>query len=63
MTPRTRFKSFLGPDVEQFLAHKRSLGRRLTPSTESMTPSLSCASSNRMKSASIRGFVCAQTFR
>jgi site-specific recombinase XerD len=28
MTPRTRFKSFLGPDVEQFLAYKRSLGRR-----------------------------------
>ena len=28
MTPRTRFKSFLGPDVKQFLAHKRSLGRR-----------------------------------
>lgn len=28
MTPRTRFKSFLGPDVEQFLTHKRSLGRR-----------------------------------
>lgn len=28
MSPHTRFQSFLGPDIAQFLAHKRSLGRR-----------------------------------
>jgi site-specific recombinase XerD len=28
MRPRACFQSFLGPDVEQFLVHKRSLGRR-----------------------------------
>lgn len=28
MTMRSRLRSFLGPDIEQFLAHKRALGRR-----------------------------------
>jgi site-specific recombinase XerD len=28
MKSRSRFQSFLGPDIEQFLAHKRALGRR-----------------------------------
>jgi integrase len=28
MRTSSRFQSFLGPDIEQFLAHKRSLGRR-----------------------------------
>lgn len=28
MKKRSRFHSFLGPDIEQFLDHKRSLGRR-----------------------------------
>ena len=28
MKMHSRFHSFLGPDIEQFLAHKRSLGRR-----------------------------------
>jgi len=28
MNRRTCFQSFLGPDIEQFLAHKRALGRR-----------------------------------
>lgn len=28
MNGRARFQSFLGPDIEQFLVHKRSLGRR-----------------------------------
>lgn len=28
MSSEARFQSFLGPDIEQFLAHKRSLGRR-----------------------------------
>ena len=28
MSSRALFQSFLGPDVEQFIAHKRSLGRR-----------------------------------
>ena len=28
MRSPTRFQSFLGPDVERFLAYKRSLGRR-----------------------------------
>ena len=28
MRHHARFQSFLGPDIDQFLAHKRSLGRR-----------------------------------
>ena len=28
MRPHARFRSFLAPDIDQFLAHKRSLGRR-----------------------------------
>ncbi|EKS71613.1 phage integrase [Burkholderia sp. SJ98] len=28
MSPHTSFQSFLGPDIEQFILHKRSLGRR-----------------------------------
>jgi hypothetical protein len=28
MKSRSRFQSFLGPDIESFLAHKRVLGRR-----------------------------------
>lgn len=28
MNSRARFQSFLGPDIEQFVGHKRSLGRR-----------------------------------
>ena len=28
MSSNRRFQSFLGPEIEQFLAHKRSLRRR-----------------------------------
>ena len=28
MRHHARFQSFLGPDIDQFLTHKRSLGRR-----------------------------------
>src|SRR5690242_713993 len=28
MRPHASFRSFLAPDIDQFLAHKRSLGRR-----------------------------------
>ena len=28
MRPHAVFRSFLGPDIDQFLAHERSLGRR-----------------------------------
>lgn len=37
MSSRARFQSFLGPDIDQFLAHKRSLGRRYDVEEKTLT--------------------------
>jgi len=51
MRARHGFASFLGPDIEQFIAHKRSAGRRFEVEEKTLSFSMtSCSNATCVRS-------------